>query len=327
MNTPVGPADFCGPWPQCLECLRAFLSVSAAARDKLLHAATPIRGQSTAALFALLQSALHRPLLQVIHLDALILTQHRWMKKLVCADLDTSHLLEAGGFAVQERLAAEAVLAAFCIDNPAGQAQLASTLAPSSKSGVAAFNTAIGCVHAMLSLCPSSPPLLLALSSTLVAHWVAGPSFGAELLSALAQGDPASTGTARTAAAARILAHLLADCTPAKGHALTAQTPAGQHQNNGGTAPAPLLSACCLQAAAAHAAGPLAAPAAAALHSLLVVWCHSCEPAAAALAAQAAHLQLLSDLVASRSVLGAKVWCAACSMSARLCWVASGGTA
>jgi hypothetical protein len=64
-----------GNWPQCLECLRATLIVSAAARDKLLHAATPIRGQSTAALFALLQSALHRPLLQVCHMNALIMAQ------------------------------------------------------------------------------------------------------------------------------------------------------------------------------------------------------------------------------------------------------------
>ena len=71
---------------------------------------------------------------------------------------------------MQERLAAEVVLAAFCRDNSAGQAQLASTLAPSSKSGVAAFNIAIGCIHATLSLCRRPPPLLLALSSTLVVH-------------------------------------------------------------------------------------------------------------------------------------------------------------
>lgn len=43
---------------------------------------------------------------------------------------------------MQERLAAEAVLAAFCTGNLTGQAQLASTLMPSSKSGMAAFNTA-----------------------------------------------------------------------------------------------------------------------------------------------------------------------------------------
>jgi hypothetical protein len=51
---------------------------------------------------------------------------------------------------MQERLAAEAVLAAFCTGNPAGQAQLASTLTPSSKSGVAAFTTA---AHVFMRYC------------------------------------------------------------------------------------------------------------------------------------------------------------------------------
>jgi hypothetical protein len=219
---------------------------------------------------------------------------------------------------MQERLAAEAVLAAFCRDNPAGQAQLASTLAPSSKSGVAPSKLHL---DACTLCCPCAAALHLSCwqyPQPWLYTVVAGQSFGAELLSALAQGEPASSGAARTAAAARILAHLLVDCTPAKGHALTAQTPAGQHQNNGGAAPAPLLATCCQQAAAAHAASPSAAPAAAALHSLLVVWCHSCEPAGAALAAQAAHLQLLSHLVASRLVPYATDYCAASFGTAHL---------
>lgn len=50
---------------QCLECLAALLAVNANTRDKLLSAATSVRGQRIAALFALLQSALHRPTPQV----------------------------------------------------------------------------------------------------------------------------------------------------------------------------------------------------------------------------------------------------------------------
>ncbi len=87
---------------QCLECLAALLTVSAAAREKLLSAATTLQKQRIAALFALLQSALRAP---------------------------TPH----------ERAAAEAVLEAFCAGNPAGQTQLASTLASPKSQGARQF--------------------------------------------------------------------------------------------------------------------------------------------------------------------------------------------
>jgi hypothetical protein len=203
---------------------------------------------------------------------------------------------------VQERLAAEEVLAAFCKGNPTGQAQLASTLQPSSKAGtVKSAAAAHSAAASELLTCSGS--LFSAAGDLWFLMVVAGPSFGAELLSALAQGASAGSGTARPAAAARILAHLLADCAPAKGHALSAQPPTAQQHDGGDATPTALLTTCCMQAAAAAAAGSPAAAAATALHSLLVIWCHAFEPAATALAAQTAHLHVLSEVVAGRSVI------------------------
>lgn len=140
-----------------------------------------------------------------------------------------------------------------------------------------------------------------------------GPSFGQELLAALLHGGSARNGAAKAVAAARILSHLLAGCAQAKAQATAAQVPPTgqqpqqpqpQQNGSGSPAPVPLLAACCAQALAALAAGPVSTPAAAALQGLLVVWCHACAPAAAMLASQAETLRQLADLTATRCVCG-----------------------